>query len=87
MTELVQSRIAIHPTEKRTKQGRTSLPNQLVVNLSNSAVENDRKHDDLAMGSMGIRPHGQQRIASCIWNMHRITLEHAWNNTEKTGWI
>ena len=57
------------------------------LNLSNGAVENNRKHDDLAMGSMGIRPHGQQRIASCIWNMHRMTLEHAWNNAEKTGWI
>ena len=37
--------------------------------LSNGAVENDRKHDDLAMGSMGIRHHGQQRMASCTWNM------------------
>ena len=55
--------------------------------FSNGAVENDRKHYDLAMGSMGIRPHGQQRIASCIWNMHRMILEHAWNNAEKTGWI
>ena len=59
----------------------------LMEPFSNDAVESDRKHDDLAMGSMGIRRHGQQRIASCIWNMHRMTLEHAWNNAEKTGWI
>ena len=34
---------------------------------------------------MGIRPHGQQRIASYMWHMHRICMEHskhmqyAWN--------
>ena len=61
--------------------------------LSNGAVENNRKHDDLAMGPMGIRPHGQQRIASYMWHMHRICMKHsnhmpyAWNNVEKTGWI
>ena len=27
---------------------------------------NDRKHDDLRRASMGIRPHGGQRTASCI---------------------
>ena len=64
-----------------------SLDRSLQAEVSNGAVENDRKHDDLAMGSMGIRPHGQQRIASCIWNTHRMTLEHAWNDAEKTGWI
>ena len=28
------------------------------------AAENDRKHDDLCVGSMGIRPVDQQRISS-----------------------
>ena len=59
----------------------------IYVSCEMQSLENDRKHNDLAMGSMGIRPHGQQRIASCIWNMHRMTLEHVWNNAEKTGWI
>ena len=27
------------------------------------AVENDRKHDDLCVGSMGIRPMDQQRTS------------------------
>ena len=48
---------------------RELLPHSIsesAIRLSNGAVENDRKHDDLAMGSMGIRPHGEQRIASCI---------------------
>ena len=38
--------------------------------FSVGAVENDKKHDHLAMGSMGIRPHGEQRIASCMTPVH-----------------
>ena len=31
--------------------------------VSTGAVENDRKHDDLCVGSMGIRPMDQQRTS------------------------
>ena len=31
--------------------------------LSMGAAENDRKHDDLCVGSMGIRPMDQQRTS------------------------
>ena len=33
------------------------------TSLSMGAVENDRKHDDLCVGSMGIRPMDQQRTS------------------------
>ena len=36
------------------------------------AVENDRNHDDLCVGSMGIRPMDQQELAS-KYEMHSKT--------------
>ena len=35
----------------------------LMRSISMGAVENDRKHDDLCVGSMGIRPMNQQRTS------------------------
>ena len=57
------------PRQLEDDNNNTETEDEEDLNLSNSAVENDRKHNDLAIGSMGVRPHGQQRIASCIWNM------------------
>ena len=33
------------------------------IHISMGAVENDRKHNDLCVGSMGIRPTDQQRTS------------------------
>ena len=36
---------------------------EIGLSLSMGAAENDRKHDDLCVGSMGIRPMDQQRTS------------------------
>lgn len=48
--------------------------NRISQTLVSEQRMKDRKHDDLWMGTMGTRPHGEQRI----W----ATRMHAWNDLD-----
>ena len=42
--------------------------------FSTSALENERKHDDLCVGSMGIRHMDQQRTSKPTWNAWKTAV-------------